>query len=838
MLRILLIDDNPNDRLLAIRQLEREFSDLQVEQVATPEDFAEALQRGQFNLVVTDYQLRWSNGIEVLHAIKASYPNCPVIMFTNSGTQEIAVEAMKSGLDDYVIKSPQHQVRLTVAVRSALERAETRQKAANLEIRFQTLLNRLNVGIYRATFDGSLLECNPAFLRLIGLGALPQEQASRFIELYFQPEDYTQLINQLRENGEVRDREMQLRRADGSLIWVRVSKIFSKIDGKAIIDGLVEDISDAYRQAMQRKRVELEREQLLISEQAARMEAEAEKQNYSLLSEASRLLVSSLDYRTTLAKLAHLVVPTLADCCFIDIVDNNLTVFEEPVVAATTPEKEALALVLRRFYSISADTDFGVRKVLQTGEPELVTDVAADSFLLAMNQDAETQRLMRQINIQSYIIVPLVAGDAYGGLRLRKLGTITLISTQGNRRYTHSNLNMAQALAQRAAIAIDNARLYQQSIDANRIKDEFLAVLSHEIRTPLNPILGWAKLLRSNKLDEKKTALALETIERNAKLQTKLIEDLLDISRILRGKLSLNVCPVDLATIIRAAMETVRLSAEAKLIQIYSALDPAVGQVFGDAGRLQQIVWNLLSNAIKFTPEGGQVEIYLEQIDSQVQIRVRDTGKGISPDFLPYVFETFRQADSATTRKFGGLGLGLAIVRYLVEMHGGTVSAESLGEGQGATFIVQLPMILTDAVDSSKESDATVSNTAAFNGLKILVVDDEPDSLELVSFILQQSGATVTAVSSATEVLEILPQWKPDLLVSDIGMPQMDGYMLLRQIRSRSREQGGQILAIALTAYAGEGNEQQAMEAGFQAHISKPIDPVQLIETIANLVQK
>ncbi|MDZ8187819.1 MAG: response regulator [Nostoc sp. ChiSLP02] len=831
MLRLLLIDDNPNDRLLAIRQLEREFSDLQVEQVATAQDFARALERGEFNLVVTDYQLRWSNGIEVLHAIKASYPNCPTIMFTNSGTQEIAVEAMKSGLDDYVIKSPQHQVRLTVAVRSALERAEARQKAANLEIRFQTLLNNLNVGIYRATFDGSLLECNPAFLRLIGLGSLPQEQASRFIELYFQPDDYTQLINQLRENGEVRDQEIQLRRVDGSLIWVRVSKTFTKIDGNAIIDGLVEDISD-------RKRVELEREQLLISEQAARMEAEAEKQNYSLLSEASRLLVSSLDYRINLTKLANLIVPTLADCCLIDIVDANLTVFEEPVVAATTPEKEALALVLRRFYSTSSEADFGVRKVLLTGEPELVTDATADSSLLAMKQDAETQRLMRQIDIQSYIIVPLVVGDAYGGLRLRKLGTITLISTQHNRRYNHQNLNMAQALAQRAAIAIENARLYQQAIDANRIKDEFLAVLSHEIRTPLNPILGWAKLLRTNKLNPQKTALALETIERNAKLQTRLIEDLLDISRILRGKLSLNICPVDLATIIRAAMETVRLSAEAKLIQISSNLDPSVGQVFGDAGRLQQIVWNLISNAIKFTPEGGKVEIYLEQIDSQVQIRVRDTGKGINPNFLPFVFETFRQADSATTRKFGGLGLGLAIVRYLVEMHGGTVFAESLGENQGATFVVKLPMILTDAVDSGKESDVIATDTSAFKDLKIVVVDDDPDSLELITFLLEQYGATVTAVSSATEVLEIVPKSQPDLLVSDIGMPEMDGYMLIRHIRSMGREQGGEILAIALTAYAGETNEQQAIEAGFQAHISKPIDPAQLIETIAGLMSK
>ncbi|BAZ52207.1 multi-sensor hybrid histidine kinase [Nostoc sp. NIES-4103] len=823
MLRILLIDDNPNDRLIAMRQLKREFVDLVIEEVAIAEELTQALQNGQFDLVITDYQLRWSNGLEVLRAIKTRYPDCPVIMFTNSGTQEVAVEAMKSGLDDYVVKSPQHYVRLTAAVSSAIERTATRQKAAKLEVRFQTLLNRLNVGIYRATLDGSLLECNPAFLRLLGLGTLPEEQASRLIELYFQPEDYAQLSEQLRQNGEVRDREMQLRRADGSLIWVRVSKTFTKIDGNTIVDGLIEDISD-------RKQVELEREQLLSREQAARMEAEVEKQNYSLLSEASRLLVSSLDYRTTLGKLANLVVPTLADCCFIDIIESNLTVFEEPVIAATTPEIEALVLVLRKLYFTSAEVDFGVRKVLQTLESELVTDVP-NRFLPAMSQDEELMRLIHQINVQSYMVVPLVA-------RGRKLGAITFLTTQPHHRYSSSNLTMAIALAQRAATAIDNAQLYQQALEANRIKDEFLAVLSHEIRTPLNPILGWTKLLRTHKLDQNKTAFALETIERNALLQTKLIEDLLDISRILRGKLSLNVCPVDLATIIRAAMETVRLAAEAKSIQIHSAIDSVVCQVFGDAGRLQQVVWNLLSNAIKFTPEGGQVEVYLQQVESQAQILVKDTGKGITPDFLPYVFDTFRQADSATTRKFGGLGLGLAIVRYLVEMHGGTVLAESPGEGQGATFTINLPMILTEPQVSSEETDTTATNASVFHGLNILVVDDDPDSLELVTFVLQQCDANVKAVSSATKALFAIAESKPDVLVSDIGMPEMDGYMLLRQIRLMTKEQGGEIIAIALTAYAGEGDEQQALSVGFQAHIAKPIDPALLVATITNLVQE
>ncbi|MBH8563246.1 response regulator [Nostoc sp. CENA67] len=397
---------------------------------------------------------------------------------------------------------------------------------------------------------------------------------------------------------------------------------------------------------------------------------------------------------------------------------------------------------------------------------------------------------------------------------------------------------MAEALAHRAATAIDNAQLYQQALEANRIKDEFLAVLSHEIRTPLNPILGWTKLLRTHKLDQNKTAFALETIERNALLQTKLIEDLLDISRILRGKLSLNICPVDLATIIRAAMETVRLAAEAKSIQIHSVIDSVVCQVFGDAGRLQQVVWNLLSNAIKFTPEAGQVEVYLQQVESQAQILVRDTGKGITPDFLPYVFDTFRQADSATTRKFGGLGLGLAIVHYLVEMHGGTVFAESPGEGQGATFTINLPMILTEAQVSSEETDAITTNASVFYGLNILVVDDDPDSLALVTFVLQQCGASVKAVSSATKALFTIAQSKPDVLVSDIGMPEMDGYMLLQQVRLLTPEQGEEMIAIALTAYAGEGDEQQALSVGFQAHIAKPIDPALLVATITKLVQE
>ena len=389
---------------------------------------------------------------------------------------------------------------------------------------------------------------------------------------------------------------------------------------------------------------------------------------------------------------------------------------------------------------------------------------------------------------------------------------------------------------------------------ANRIKDEFLAVLSHELRSPLNPILGWARLLRTQKLNEAKIQQALETIERNAKLQSELIEDLLDVSRILQGKLSLNTAPVNLVITIQAAIETVRLAAEAKSIKIEIHLDSHVGQVLGDSNRLQQVMWNLLSNAVKFTPSGGRVEIRLSsvtdylsfvehgqpktnnqgQMTNCAQITVTDTGKGIHPNFLPHVFEYFRQADSATTRKYGGLGLGLAIVRHLVELHGGTVQAESAGEGLGATFTVRLPLMSGQSTGIAEIQP--LEPALNLNGIQILVVDDDNDTREFVTFVLEQSGARVVTAASAIAALERLTQSQPHLLLSDIGMPQMDGYMLIRQVRALPPEQGGKIPAIALTAFAGQMNQQQALAAGFQMHLSKPVEPDHLISMIASLV--
>jgi signal transduction histidine kinase/ActR/RegA family two-component response regulator len=369
---------------------------------------------------------------------------------------------------------------------------------------------------------------------------------------------------------------------------------------------------------------------------------------------------------------------------------------------------------------------------------------------------------------------------------------------------------------------------------ANRVKDEFLAVLSHELRSPLNPILGWTKLLQKGKYNETRQKQALATIERNAKLQIKLIDDLLDVARILRGKLVLKVAPVNLPTIIESALETVQAAALAKSIVIEKVLFD-IGQVAGDGDRLQQVVWNLLSNGIKFTPNGGRVKIQLEQVGNEAKITVSDTGKGINTEFQPYIFDYFRQGDASVTRTYGGLGLGLAIVRHLVELHGGRVSVFSLGENQGATFTVLLPILQSQTV--LRNEDEVLDSELDLTGVRILVVEDDPDTRDLLAFLLEDYGACVMVVASASDALTAFESFKPDVLISDIGMPVEDGYSFLRQIRSLPPEQGGQIPAIALTAYAKQEDQQEALIAGFQQHISKPVEPQSLVAVIARLIK-
>jgi PAS domain S-box-containing protein len=371
---------------------------------------------------------------------------------------------------------------------------------------------------------------------------------------------------------------------------------------------------------------------------------------------------------------------------------------------------------------------------------------------------------------------------------------------------------------------------------ANRVKDEFLATLSHELRTPLTAMLGWLSMLGSGRLDDETSKHALETVERNARAQAQLIEDLVDVSRIAGGKLQLDIQPVDLATLISAASDIVRPAANARGVNIEVLIDPLVGPVAGDAARLQQIIWNLLSNAVKFTPRDGSVYISLRRVESFAELEVRDTGIGIDPDFLPRVFERFRQAESAVTRSHRGLGLGLAIVRHLTELHGGSVTAHSDGEGQGAMFTIRVPLAEGKALArTASVGDSAEARSQMLSGFRVLLVEDEPDARELLSLTLEVSGAEVQAVDSAREAMTNLQTFKPDILLSDIGLPVESGYDLIRQVRSLPSDLG-KIPAVALTAFATEKDRQKALRAGFQIHLSKPVEPQALIEAIEQLV--
>jgi len=372
---------------------------------------------------------------------------------------------------------------------------------------------------------------------------------------------------------------------------------------------------------------------------------------------------------------------------------------------------------------------------------------------------------------------------------------------------------------------------------ANRIKDEFLATLSHELRTPLTSLLGWSSVLREAKRDEKVLTQGLEAIDRNARVQAQLIDDLLDVSRIVSGKLNLEVRPLDITSVARAAINVVRPAAEAKEISLDYRAEPGLGAISADSARLQQIIWNLLSNAVKFTPHGGKICVRVEQDGSDARVTVKDTGQGIEPEFLPRVFDRFLQADSSTTRSFGGLGLGLAIVRHLVELHGGTVSAASDGLNKGASFSATFPLLTgrTDPITVTHSGEMSALEIQSLDGLRVLLVDDEAEAREIISTVITRTGGEVTACKSASEALAMLLEWKPDVILSDIAMPDEDGYSFIGKVRSLPREKGGATPAAALTAYARDVDRSQALAAGYQMHIAKPIAATQLVTIVARL---
>ncbi|HEX8137197.1 MAG TPA: PAS domain S-box protein [Pyrinomonadaceae bacterium] len=487
--------------------------------------------------------------------------------------------------------------------------------------------------------------------------------------------------------------------------------------------------------------------------------------------------------------------------------------------------------------------EYKIGRIARDRRPHMTNQVIGD-------EEVSDQEWARREGMISFAGYPLVIEDRLLGVLAmfarKPLTVVTLDALSSVANAVALGIERKRSQEERAHLLERERQARMEAEQANRAKDEFLAVLSHELRTPLTSILGWSRLLLGDQLKETDRERALNTIQRNAHLQSQLIDDILDVSRIITGKLRLEVRPVELSFVIEAAIESVLPAADAKQIRLQRVLDSGTSFVSGDPNRLQQVVWNLLTNAIKFTPRHGRVQVRLERVDSHVEIIVTDTGPGIKPEALPFIFDRFRQADSTTTRRHGGLGLGLAIVRHLVEMHGGTVEVESNGNGTGATFTVKLPLIATRSASVMTEqrresAHPTASSGVSFDcppaleGLHVLVVDDEEDTRFLVSSILEQCAARVSTASSAEEGLEMLKRLRPDVVLSDLGMPVEDGYSLITKVRALPPEEGGRTPAAALTAYARVEDRMKVLRAGFQIHLPKPVEPAELVTVVASL---
>jgi PAS domain S-box-containing protein len=674
---------------------------------------------------------------------------------------------------------------------------------------------------------GALLDAAPDAMLLVDPGGairLVNERAEELFgysrrELIGRPAT-TVLPDDVRAARDVQ-RDVYGVRRDGSRFPAEVSASTVDTDVGKLVTAVVRDVTDRRRldddEHTERGRAEI-----------ARAHAEEAGRRASFLAEASRVLAASLDYEATLRSVARVAIPYLADYVLVDVLETHGRMLRRLAAAHTDPLVEE-RLASQRPLARASTADGVLEAVIERGEPTLVRDVS-DEWLATRERDAEYLGARSGTPPTSLMLVPLRA-------RGRTLGIVSFAVASGKRRYTLADLALAEDLAQRAALAADNARLYREAQDASRAKDEFLAVLSHELRTPLTPVLGWVRMLRSGTLAPEATERALDTVERNTRLQAQLVEDLLDVSRIIAGKLSLDLRPVALGPLVDAVIESTAASAVGKSITVTRDVEPDLPRIEADANRLQQVLANLLSNAVKFTPAGGRVDVSVRCAGDSMCLTVADTGDGLAPEIAPHIFDRFRQADSTITRQHGGLGLGLSIVRHIVEGHGGTVQATSEGVGRGTTFTVMLPIggPLSDApAAGARTPGPTAKDLLA--GLRVLVVEDDPDTREMVTVILQRAGADAVGAGSTDEALCRADEGAPDVVVSDLAMPARDGYALLRALHARGLARS--LVTIALTAHARREDRERALGAGYDAYVTKPVEPAALAALVKELVEK
>lgn len=710
------------------------------------------------------------------------------------------------------------RLRQTLADR---ERAESAFKEG--EERYQDLVENANDIVYTLDPAGKLISVNRAAQAIMGYTR--DELLNMNLTEIMTPESAItarQMFDRKLSGEQRTNYEVNVRSKDGRVVTLEINSKLVLKEGQAVaVQGVARDITTRRR-----------------AEQALR---EADQR---ALSEYERLLerISSLAQALGAARELITIFRALREFTLVSVPCNGL------FVSLYDPVRD----VRTACYAWGDGHEFDASEL----PPMPVNSSGPNSRAVRTGQVIITQD--DYMNIQREHPVVIVGPD--NGLRPQSSMAVPMavmgrivgnieIQSYAPGAYAEEQAAAMRMAANLTAGAIDNLRLLERESKArataeesNRLKDEFLATVSHELRTPLTAILGWSRMLDAASINDPMAARALETIRRNAKAQAQIIDDILDVSRIITGKLYLELHPLELGPVIEAAVNVVRPTAEAKNIQIVTQFDPKPMVVTGDSNRLQQVVWNLLSNAIKFTPAGGCVWLSMTEVVSQIEIRVTDTGQGISRDFLPFVFDRFRQADSTTTREHGGLGLGLAIARHLVEIHGGTIKAESLGEGKGATFSLRLPSVGSQST-INRIPAGSLADTARFeadsrlNGVHVLLVDDDADTLDLLSAALKQQKATVTAVSSAEDAIQAITNSKPDVVVSDIAMPGEDGYQLIERIRTMKLDDAGFIPALAITAYAKHEDREAALSSGYQGYLAKPLELTEFVAAVAQAVR-
>jgi PAS domain S-box-containing protein len=633
-------------------------------------------------------------------------------------------------------------------------------------------------------------------------GYTPDEVIGRNFEIFYPPEDVAsgkprRQLEIAAERGTYEDESVHVRK-DGSRFWAEV--VVSAIrDPSGALLGFVNLTHDVTERRRQRERL-------------------------AFIADASRALSSSIDYAETLARIAKIAVPRIADWCAIDLLSDDGQSMSRVTVEHEDPAKVQQAKDLQKKHTV-LPSDPGISEAIRERRVIFYPDISED-VLRERGLSEGRLALIRELGLRSTIVAPLIAGD-------RVLGTLTLV-TAGDRRLMSEDVIVADDVASRAAIAVQNAQLYREAQEANRAKDDFLAMVSHELRTPMTAILGWAKLMR-NERDPAILGEAVAAIEGSAQAQAQLIDDILDVSRIRVGKLRMHFEEAHLADVVEQAVETVRLLAEAKNIELRVDMKSRDAAVRGDRQRLQQVVLNLLSNAVKFTPDGGRVSITLQKNDTQACITVSDTGSGIPPDFLPHLFERFRQAETNQTRTHGGLGLGLSIAQYIVATHGGSIRAESEGEGKGATFTVELPLIApAERRPPSDANHGAAEPLPSLAGISVLVVEDDEATRQYLCYALERAGAECLEARSVKEALQAIAARPPAVIVSDIAMPDQTGYDLARGVR----ESGSNVPMLAVTASGVVADRDRALSSGFDAYLRKPVDPRTLVRTVHGLLAR